>query len=66
MSSDARINTPKATASGDMTAITGLDLNYTSRIFATFPDPVMVVNRQGRVVFMNPAAEDLLGFSLSA
>jgi two-component system NtrC family sensor kinase len=66
MSSDARINTPQATASGDMTAITGLDLKYSSRIFATFPDPVMVVNRQGRVVFMNPAAEDLFGCSVGA
>ena len=66
MSSDARINTPQATASGDMTAITGLDLKYPSRIFAAFPDPVMVVNRQGRVVFMNPAAEDLFGCSVGA
>ncbi len=66
MSSDARINTPKATASGDMTAMTGLDLKYPSRIFATFPDPVMVVNRQGRVVFMNPAAEDLFDCSVGA
>ena len=66
MSSDARIDTPQATASGDMTAITGLDLKYPSRIFATFPDPVMVVNRQGRVVFMNPAAEDLFGCSVGA
>ena len=66
MSSDARINTPQAPASGDMTAITGLDLKYPSRIFAAFPDPVMVVNRQGRVVFMNPAAEDLFGCSLRA
>ena len=66
MSSDARIDTPQATASGDMTAITGMDLKYPSRIFATFPDPVMVVNRQGRVVFMNPAAEDLFGCSVGA
>jgi PAS domain S-box-containing protein len=64
MSSDAKINTPQATASADVTAITGLDLKYPSRIFATFPDPVMLVNRQGRVVFLNLAAEDLLGFSL--
>jgi len=64
MSSDARTNTPPATASGDMNAITGLDLDYPSRIFATFPDPVMMVNRQGRVVFMNPAAEGLFGFSV--
>jgi len=63
MSSDAKINTPPATASGDVTAITGMDLKYPSRIFATYPDPVMVVNRQGRVVFMNPAAEDLFGCS---
>ena len=65
MSSDARINTPQVTASEDMTAIAGLDLKYHSRIFATFPDPVMVVNRQGRVVFLNPAAEDLFGCSVS-
>ena len=67
MSSDPRINTSKATtASGDMTATTGLDLKYPARIFATFPDPVMVVNRQGRVVFMNPAAEGLFGCSVGA
>ncbi len=66
MSSDARINTSPATASRDTTAITGLDLKYPSRIFATFPDPVMLVNRQGRVVYLNPAAEDLFGCSLAA
>ncbi|MEJ2428511.1 MAG: PAS domain S-box protein [Deltaproteobacteria bacterium] len=64
MNSDARGNTPQATAAGDSSSLTGLDLKYPSRIFASFPDPVMVVNREGRLVFLNPAAEDLLGISL--
>jgi len=59
------INPSQATASGDMATITGLDLEYPSPIFAALPDPVITVNRQGRVVFVNPAAEDLLGFSMS-
>lgn len=65
MSSDKEINTPQGTASKGLAAIAGLDLENPSLIFATFPDPAMVVNGQGRVVSLNPAAEDLLGFSLS-
>ena len=64
MSSDTKINTPQGTASGGMATISGLDLKYLSSIFSTFPDPTMVVNGEGRVVFLNPAAEDLFGCSV--
>ena len=66
MNSDGTVNPPQATPSRDTVAITGLDLKHHSLIFAGFPDPVMVINRQGRVVFMNPAAEDLFGCSVRA
>jgi two-component system NtrC family sensor kinase len=64
MSLKSRIDAPPGITSPNAGEITGLDFQYLSRYFATFPDPVMMVNCRGRVVFLNRAAEDLFGFSL--
>ena len=66
MSSKPRITPPPETASQHLSGIAEPELNYLKPCFATFPDLVLVSSGQGRVVFPNLAAEDLLGFSLSA
>jgi PAS domain S-box-containing protein len=44
--------------------ITGVDWETIGRCLGMFPDPVLVADSQGRVVFLNPAAEHLLGWSM--
>ena len=66
MSSDSKLNPLREIASQHPTGIAEPELKYLKHCFATFPDLVLVSSGQGRVVFLNLAAEDLLGFSLSA
>ena len=66
MSSDSKLNPFPEIASQHSTGIAEPELKYLKHCFATFPDLVLVSSGQGRVVFLNLAAEDLLGFSLSA
>jgi PAS domain S-box-containing protein len=40
----------------------GMDSNYAH--FAEFPDPIVVADKQQRIVYLNLAAEELLGYSL--
>ena len=64
MSLKSTIDAPSGVTSPNAGEMAGLDLQYLSRYFASFPDPVMVVNSEGRLIFLNHAAEDLLGLSL--
>jgi two-component system NtrC family sensor kinase len=64
MSLKSRIDAPPGITSPNAGEIAGLDFQYLSRYFANFPDPVMMLNSRGRVVFLNRAAEGLFGFSL--
>jgi hypothetical protein len=66
MSSNPRTTPPREIASEPLPGIAEPELKYLKRCFATFPDLVLVSSGQGRVFFPNLAAEDLLGFSLSA
>ncbi|MFC1812766.1 PAS domain S-box protein [Thermodesulfobacteriota bacterium] len=61
MHSYSNIGDSPAVSSWNTTAIAGLDLQALSRCFAGLPDPVLVTNSRRRVVFLNPAAEDLFG-----
>ena len=63
MSSESKIDASPEMTSHNAAGVAGLDFQYLSHYFATFPDPVMMVNSIGRVVFLNRAAEDLIGFS---
>ena len=66
MSSNPRITPPPEITSQHPHGIVEPKLKWFKRCCATFPDLVLVSSGQGRVVFLNLAAEDLLGFSLSA
>ena len=48
----------------DTTAIGGLDIENLSCLFSEFPDPVIGADNQRMIVFLNHAAEKLLGCSL--
>ncbi len=61
MHSDSNIGDTPAVSSRNTTAIAGLDLQALTRCFAGLPDPVLVADSRRRVVFMNPAAQDLFG-----
>jgi two-component system NtrC family sensor kinase len=64
MSLKSGVDPPTGITSQQGGEVAGLDIQNLSRYFATFPDPVMMANSRGRVVFLNRAAEDLFGFSL--
>ncbi len=64
MSSDQKVGTYSGIDGTSITAGAELDLQYLSRFFGTLPDPVVVTNSQQRVVFLNRAAEELLGCSV--
>ena len=66
MSSNPRIALPPEITFQHPPGIVEPELKYLRRCFATFPDLVLVGSGQGRGGFLNLAAEDLLGFSLSA
>lgn len=61
MHSDLNIGDSPAVSSWNTTAIAGLDLQALSRCFAGLPDPVLAADSRRRVVFLNPAAQDLFG-----
>lgn len=65
-SSHNQIDLPVESLSHFLHDVDYAGVKYHSRIFASFPDPAMVVNRDGRLVFLNRVAEDLLGFSLQS
>lgn len=65
MSSNQRVTPPSEIAFQHPPGIAEPELKYLKRCFAIFPDLVLVGRGQGRVVFLNLAAEYLLGFSLS-
>ena len=64
MSSDLRIDDSPAVPSQNGTATAELDIHSLARCFDRSPDPVVVANSQRRVVYLNSAAEDLLGCSV--
>jgi two-component system NtrC family sensor kinase len=64
MSSDSRIDDSPATSSQNMKRLANLDLRCLRGYFDGLPDAVLVANSQQRVVYLNPAAEDLLGCSV--
>ena len=66
VSSNPRITPQSEITSQHPPGIAEPELKYLKRCFATCPDLVLVGSGQGRGVFLNLAAEDLLGFSLSA
>jgi PAS domain S-box-containing protein len=64
MSLDQKVDTYSGIDGSDITSGAEFDLQYFSRFFDTLPDPVAVTNSQQRVVFLNHAAEELLGCSV--
>ena len=64
MSLDQEVDTYPGIDGTKITANAELDLQYLSKFFGTLPDPVVVTNSQQRVVYLNPAAQDLLGCSV--
>lgn len=66
MSADSKRNLIPEITSQHPPGIAEPKLEYLKRCFATFPELVLVSSGQGRGVFLNLAAQDLLGFSLSA
>ena len=64
MSTDSRIDDSPAISSQNMKEIANLDLRSLRIYFDRLPDAVLVANSQQRVVYLNPAAEDLLGCSV--
>jgi hypothetical protein len=64
MSSNPRTTPPPEITAQHPHSIAEHELKYLKRCFATFPDVVLVGSGQGGG--LNLAAEDLLGFSLSA
>ena len=64
MNSNSNTGDSAAVSSLNSAAIAGLDLQVLARCFAQLPDPVLVVNNRQRVVFLNPAAEELLGWTI--
>ncbi|MEJ2236439.1 MAG: PAS domain S-box protein [Syntrophobacterales bacterium] len=64
MSTDSRIDDTPAISSQDMKGFANLDLRCLRGYFDGLPDAVLVANSQQRVVYLNPAAEDLLGCSV--
>ncbi len=61
MHSDSNIDDSPAVKSLKKGIISGQDIQAFSRCFAKLPDPVLVVNSQREVVYLNTAAQDLLG-----
>jgi hypothetical protein len=66
MNSNPKITPPAEISSQHPTGTAKPDIKDLKHCFATFADLVLVSNWKERVVFLNLAAEDLLGFSLSA
>lgn len=66
MTSDSRIEPPPANASLPAGGLAVLDLELLAGWFTKFPDPVLLTDSQARLVFLNPAAEDLLGCSVQS
>jgi two-component system NtrC family sensor kinase len=64
VSTDSRIDDTPAISSQDMKGFANLDLRCLRGYFDGLPDAVLVANSQQRVVYLNPAAEDLLGCSI--
>lgn len=64
MSTDSRIDDSPAISSQNMKGLANLDLRSLRIYFDRLPDAVLVANSQQRVVYLNPAAEDLLGCSV--
>ena len=64
MSLDQKVGTYSDIDGTNITDGAELDLKYFSRFFGTLPDPVVMTDSQQRVVFLNHAAEELLGCSV--
>jgi len=64
VSTDSRIDDSPAISSQNMKGLANLDLRSLRVYFDRLPDAVLVANSQQRVVYLNPAAEDLLGCSV--
>jgi len=64
VSSDSRIDDSPAISSQHMKGIANLDLRSLRVYFDGLPDAVLVANSQQRVVYLNPAAEALVGCSV--
>jgi two-component system NtrC family sensor kinase len=66
VSSDSRIDDSPAISSQTMKGIANLDLRSLRVYFDGLPDAVLVANSQQRVVYLNPAAEALVGCSVDS
>jgi two-component system NtrC family sensor kinase len=64
VSTDSRIDDSPAISSQNMKGLATFDLRCLRGYFDGLPDAVLVANSQQRVVYLNPAAEDLLGCSV--
>jgi two-component system NtrC family sensor kinase len=64
VSTDSRIDDSPAISSQNMKGLANFDLRCLIGYFDGLPDAVLVANSQQRVVYLNPAAEDLLGCSV--
>ena len=64
MPSESRVDDSPTIPPLSLTTIAGLDLKSFMRCFAKFPDPVLLTDGQARLIFMNSAAEDLLGYTV--
>ncbi|UCG12880.1 MAG: PAS domain S-box protein, partial [Deltaproteobacteria bacterium] len=64
MALDQKVDTYSGIDSQKITPPAELDLKYCSRFFGSLPDAVVVTDSQQRVIFLNSAAEELLGCSL--
>jgi PAS domain S-box-containing protein len=64
MSLDQEVDSSSTIDETNITVGVQLDHRYLSRFFGTLADPVVVTDSQQRVVFLNRAAEDLLGCSV--
>lgn len=60
-----RIEESHPGSSSNTDAIATMDLDSLSRCFAGFPDPVVLINSRQQIIFLNPAAEELLGCSVA-